>query len=133
MRGDLLVTGLAEVATPRGTTPRRGPEQAKVERLRGAEVLCRAGRIAFVGSGEERRRRFGDLDGTPRLDGKGGTLVPGFVDPHTHLVYAGDRREELRRRLTGTSYAEIAAEGGGILGTVVATRAATDTALATVK
>jgi imidazolonepropionase len=64
------------------------------------------------------------------VDAHGGAVVPGFVDPHTHLVFAGDRREELRRRLTGTTYAEIAAEGGGILGTVVATRAATDAALA---
>ena len=60
------------------------------------------------------------------IDAHGGAVVPGFVDPHTHVVFAGDRRDELRRRLTGATYAEIAAEGGGILGTVVATRAATE-------
>ena len=64
------------------------------------------------------------------IDAQGGAVVPGFVDPHTHVVFAGDRREELRRRLTGTTYAQIAAEGGGILGTVVATRAASDHQLA---
>jgi imidazolonepropionase len=58
------------------------------------------------------------------LDAAGGTVVPGFVDPHTHVVYAGDRREELRRRLAGATYAEIAASGGGIVGTVSATREA---------
>src|SRR5947199_27215 len=63
-------------------------------------------------------------------DAQGGAVVPGFVDPHTHVVFAGDRREELRRRLTGTTYAQIAAEGGGILGTVVATRAASGDQLA---
>jgi imidazolonepropionase len=52
--------------------------------------------------------------------------VPGFVDPHTHVVYAGDRRSELQRRLGGESYAAIAAGGGGIVQTVVATRAATE-------
>ena len=47
---------------------------------------------------------------------------PGFVDPHTHVVYAGDRRDELARRLAGATYAEIAAAGGGIVRTVAATR-----------
>src|SRR5262249_21901192 len=64
------------------------------------------------------------------IDARGGAVVPGFVDPHTHAVFAGDRREELRRRLAGLTYAEIAAEGGGILSTVVATRAATEAHLA---
>ena len=57
---------------------------------------------------------------TPR----GGAVVPGFVDPHTHVVFAGDRRDELRRRLGGATYAEIAAGGGGIVSSVAATRAA---------
>jgi len=54
------------------------------------------------------------------------SIVPGFVDPHTHLVFAGDRRNELRRRLAGESYASIAASGGGIVATVRATRAASE-------
>jgi imidazolonepropionase len=53
-------------------------------------------------------------------------VVPGFVDAHTHAVFAGDRRDELRRRLGGATYAHIAAEGGGILQTVAATRSATE-------
>jgi imidazolonepropionase len=52
--------------------------------------------------------------------------VPGFVDPHTHAVYAGDRRDELHRRLAGATYADIAATGGGIVSTVKATREATE-------
>ena len=63
------------------------------------------------------------------VDAGGGTVLPGFVDPHTHVVYAGDRREELRRRLAGATYAEIAAAGGGILSTVRATREASEDAL----
>ena len=58
------------------------------------------------------------------IDAGGCTVVPGFVDPHTHLIFGGDRREELRQRLGGASYAEIAAGGGGIVKTVAATRAA---------
>jgi imidazolonepropionase len=56
--------------------------------------------------------------------------VPGFVDPHTHVVFAGDRRDELRRRLAGATYAQLAAAGGGILSTVRATRAASADELA---
>ena len=126
----LLVMGLAEVATPLGTTPRRGPEQGRIARLPGAEVLCLRGRVAFVGASEERRRRFGELPGVPRLDGRGGTLVPGFVDPHTHLPWAGSREEEFAQRLAGRTYQEIAAAGGGILSTVRATREAGEEQLA---
>jgi imidazolonepropionase len=64
------------------------------------------------------------------IDGRGRSLVPGFVDGHTHVVFAGDRREELRRRLAGATYAEIAAAGGGILSTVRATRAASEDEMA---
>jgi len=63
------------------------------------------------------------------LDATGKTLLPGLVDAHTHPVWAGDRGEEIGRRLSGESYATIAAEGGGILATVRATRAATDAEL----
>ncbi len=127
---DLLITGLAEVATPRGRAPLAGRAQREVARLPGAEVLCRDGRIAFVGPPAERRRRFGELPGAERLDGAGGTLVPGFVDPHTHLPWAGDRAGEFARRLAGATYQEIAAEGGGILATVAATRGASEDELA---
>jgi imidazolonepropionase len=115
---DLLIQNLAEVATPEGTSPRRGDDQRRVSRKPGGEVLCRDGRIAFVGDPEERRRRFGELPEAERLDGRGGTLIPGFVDPHTHLPWAGTRE--------GKTYQEIAAAGGGILSTVAATRRASE-------
>lgn len=124
MTTDLLIENLSEVATPVGPGPLRGADQGRVERLRGVEVLCRNRRIAFVGDPEERRRRFGDLPDAGRLDARGGTLVPGFVDPHTHLPWAGSREEEFSRRLKGATYQEIAAAGGGILSTVAATREA---------
>lgn len=121
---DLLVHNLAEVATPEGSSARRGADQGRVRRLAGAEVLCRDGRIAFVGPPEERLQRFGELPEAERLDGSRGTLVPGFVDPHTHLPWAGSREEEFAARLAGKTYQEIAAAGGGILSTVAATRRA---------
>ena len=121
---DLLIHDLAEVATPEGMSPRRGKEQRRVRRWPGAEVLCRDGRIAFVGDSGERRRLFGELPEAERLDGRGGTLIPGFVDPHTHLPWAGTREEEFAARLAGKTYQEIAAAGGGILSTVATTRRA---------
>src|SRR5690349_7003610 len=130
MPTDLLVHNLSEVATPEGSVPLRGADQRRIRRLRDAEVICRDGRIGFVGSPEERRRSFGELPDAERLDGRGGTLIPGFVDPHTHLPWAGTREEEFVARLAGTTYQEIAAAGGGILSTVRSTREAGEEELA---
>ncbi|MES1243565.1 MAG: imidazolonepropionase [Acidobacteriota bacterium] len=127
---DLLIHNISEVATPQGSSPRRGADQRRALRLRGAEVLCREGLVAFVGSPEERRAAFGELPDAERLDGRGGTLIPGFVDPHTHLPWGGSREEEFAARLAGKSYQEIAAAGGGILSSVAATRRASEEELA---
>jgi imidazolonepropionase len=127
---DLLIHNLSEVATPQGNSPQRGADQRRVLRLREAEVLCRDGRIAFVGSPDERRSAFGELPDAGRLDGRGGTLIPGFVDPHTHLPWSGSREEEFAARLAGKTYQEIAAAGGGILSSVAATRRASEEELA---
>ena len=63
------------------------------------------------------------------IDGSGLIATPGLVDCHTHAVWAGSRADEFRRRLAGASYSEILESGGGILSTVAATRAATDSEL----
>lgn len=120
----LLIENLAEVATPTGAAPLAGADQGRVRRVRQGEVLCEGGRIRFVGTREERRAAFGELADVERLDGGGGTAVPGFVDAHTHLPWAGSREMEFAQRLAGKSYQEIAAAGGGILSTVRSTRAA---------
>jgi imidazolonepropionase len=113
------------VLTCAGPAPRRGAAQRNVSPIPRGIVASSQGRIVFVGTEEE--FRFVPVAPDARVvDAGGGTVLPGFVDPHTHLVYAGDRREELRRRLAGSTYAEIAAEGGGILHTVTATRAASE-------
>jgi len=92
---DLLIENLAEIATPLGTTPRSGAAQSAVRRVRDGEIYCRAGRLAFVGSRSERERMWGELPGVARLDGRRATAVPGFVDAHTHLPWAGSREDEL--------------------------------------
>jgi imidazolonepropionase len=91
-----------------------------------AVIASEAGTIVFVGTEDEWRARGTLVPGGTVVDARGGAVVPGFVDPHTHVVFAGDRRDELRRRLAGATYAEIAGAGGGIVSTVRATRAATE-------
>jgi imidazolonepropionase len=123
---DFLIRNTAEVLTCAGPAPRRGGAQADAGSRPGAVVASHRGTIVFVG-GEDEWRQAGSLapDATV-VDARGGAVVPGFVDPHTHVIFAGDRRHELRRRLGGASYSEIAAAGGGIVSTVRATREASD-------
>jgi imidazolonepropionase len=89
-------------------------------------VRVEAGRI--VGLWPEADFQAAQGEGA-EMAGKGGVLTPGLVDCHTHLVHAGQRAGEFEQRLEGTSYAEIARAGGGILGTVRATRAASEAEL----
>jgi len=127
---DFVVRNASEVLTCAGPAPRRGAAQADVQSLPSAAVAARDGRIVFVGIESLLDREVQLAPDAVVVDARGGAVVPGFVDPHTHVVFAGDRRGELRRRLAGATYAEIAAEGGGILGSVAATREATTDALA---
>ena len=92
-------------------------------------IASRAGEIVYVGSSDNLDRTVEAVAGARRIDAGDVSIVPGFVDPHTHAAFAGDRREELRRRLAGATYAEIAAGGGGIVSTVDATRSASETEL----
>ena len=100
----------------------RGGRYAIVE---DGALLSHDGRIAWIGPSGE--RPAGDPDET--LDAHGALVTPALIDCHTHLVYAGDRSREHEMRLGGATYAEIAAAGGGIASTVLATRAASDAEL----
>ena len=131
MNADFLIRHIRTLVTPVGPAPRRGDDQRHVVSIGDAAIASQNGRIVFVGRDEDCERAVSPTPGTEVLDGSGPTVVPGFVDPHTHVVFAGDRREELRRRLAGASYAEIAADGGGIIKTVRATREASEDDLAT--
>ncbi len=118
----LLVGGAARVVTPLGRAALRRAAMGSLAVLEGAVVRCEDGRIAFVGDRAEHDRRFPPADEV--LDAGGGCVIPGFVDPHTHPVWAGSREGEFNRRLRGETYMEIARSGGGINATVRATRAA---------
>jgi imidazolonepropionase len=121
--GDLVVTNIGTLITPAGPAPRRGAELGAVRETARAAIVAAGGRIAYAGP--EAEMPAGAVPaGATRLDAAGAAVVPGFVDAHTHLAYAGDRDAEIRQRLAGRSYAEIAAAGGGIVRSVAATRAA---------
>lgn len=130
MRADFLLYNASEVLTCAGPAPRRGRDQADAGSIPRAVVAAAGGTIVFVGPEGEWRRAGTLAPGATTFDARGGAVVPGFVDPHTHVVFAGDRRDDLRRRLAGATYAQIAAEGGGIVSTVRATRSADAPALA---
>ena len=111
---NLLVRGIGRLLTMAGPP------------LADAAVVVRDGLVAWAGpssslpAGEE----------LPELDAGGACVVPGFVDPHTHLVWAGSRRRDFEERLAGVPYGAILARGGGIHSTVAATRAASSDSLA---
>jgi len=86
-------------------------------------------RVLFAGRDGDLPASLASAPGARTIDGRTLSAVPGFVDAHTHAIFAGDRRGELRRRLAGASYAEIAAAGGGIVSTVRATREASEAEL----
>jgi len=95
--------------------------------IRNAAVGVSGDRIAWVGP---RGDLGSDVEATTVLSCAGDWLLPGLIDCHTHLVYAGNRANEFERRLNGATYADIAREGGGIAATVRATRAASEDDLA---
>jgi imidazolonepropionase len=126
----LIVEHLDQLYPVSGPAPRRGARQGDVAPIAHGAVACAGERIVAVGTTADVRAAVTLNDDTRVVDGRGHSMVPGFVDPHTHVVFAGDRRDELRQRLAGAGYAEIAAAGGGILSTVEATRAASEDDLA---
>jgi imidazolonepropionase len=123
---DLLVVNAAEVVTCAGFSraAARGTAQADIQVVRDAAVAVRDGRIVEVGDKARLESEYVPATRDGLLDAAGGVVLPGFVDPHTHLVFAGDRLAEWERRLTGETYLDILRAGGGILSTVRATRAA---------
>jgi imidazolonepropionase len=121
---DLAVVRIAELATPEGSTARSGADQGRLSVVRDAAVACRQGRVVFVGAESDLAAAVSLEPGAAVVDARGGTVLPGFVDAHTHLPFAGWRESEFDERRRGATYQEIAARGGGILSTVRATRAA---------
>ena len=130
----LLVEGAAEIVTMAGGI-RAGSSQGDASLLEpGSVVACWEGRILAAGP---RAELLAALEGSgypvarfATVDADGGTVTPGLIDSHTHLLFAGTREGELELRQRGAAYMDVLAAGGGILSTVAATRAATSEQLA---
>jgi imidazolonepropionase len=116
----MLIHSASQLLTLAGG-PQRGSDLGRLSILQDGAVLIRGETIEAVGRSSDLRAAYPD---EPALDAQGCAVLPGFVDPHTHLVWAGDRAAEFEMRLEGKTYLEIMAAGGGIVSTVRATREA---------
>lgn len=123
-----LFQNAAQVLTLAGeAAPRRGLVMNDLGILKDASVLVRNGKIEWIG--EDLAKVPGGIGDAEIVDCRSKVLMPGLVDSHTHLVWAGHRRDELELRLAGADYEAIFAAGGGILSSVRSTRGASDDAL----
>ncbi len=120
---ELLVHSAAQLCTvpPHEGGPQRGSGLGDLGLIPDGAVAIAEGRIVEAGPTARLRARYRALR---EVDAGGRVVMPGFVDPHTHLVWVGDRAAEFEQRIAGASYLEIMAAGGGIMSTVRATRAA---------
>ena len=116
----MLIHSASQLLTLAGG-PQRGNDLGRLGIIPDGAVLVRGEAILATGTSAELRAAYPH---EPELDAGGKVVMPGFVDPHTHLVFAGDRALEFELRLEGKTYLEILAAGGGILSTVQATRRA---------
>ncbi|HEU5367410.1 MAG TPA: imidazolonepropionase [Ktedonobacterales bacterium] len=123
IKADLVVRNIGQLITL-AQTPILGA-QGRLGIIEHGALAARLGRIVWIGV-ESALDQAVDYRQADVLDAEGRPATPGFVDSHTHLLFAGNRAEEFHLRHQGVSYAELAAQGRGILSTVRATRAASD-------
>lgn len=125
-----LVLNASQLLTMAGSErPRAGREKGSVGLLRDAAVLVDEGRILAAGP-RERVLRHPLAEGAKRISAAGGVVTPGFVDAHTHPLFAGPRLDDFEARIGGATYADLAARGGGILWTVNGVRGTAEADLA---
>lgn len=121
-KADLIIYNAGQIATCRSPgRAKKGSEMLDAGVLLDAGIAVNAGKIRAVGKSSEILKNF---ESEISVDAEGGAVVPGFVECHTHLVYAGDRLDEFELKIKGADYLEILEAGGGILSTVEKTRKA---------
>ena len=123
MKVDLLVHSAAQLCTipPHAGAPQRGKRLGDLGLIENGAVAITDGLVVIVGPTPEVRAR---VRAAEEIDASGHVVCPGFVDPHTHVIWVGDRAAEFEQRILGAGYMEIMAAGGGIMSTVRATRSA---------
>ena len=123
MNIDLLITHAAQLLTipAEHGGPQRGARLGDLGLIEDGAVAVQGETIVAAGPTSDLAARF---QAGQTIDATGKVVMPGFVDPHTHLVWAGDRAAEFQQRIAGATYLEIMNAGGGIMSTVRNTRAA---------
>lgn len=130
IRADLVVRHIGELATlTKGSIPRAGRALEELSVRTNAAFAVSKGRFAWIGRDSAVGTAVRPGPGGRTVDAVHGSVVPGFVDAHTHVLFAGERSFELPLKVRGASYAEIARQGGGIFATVRETTAASDATL----
>lgn len=120
----LIVKNASEVVTISGFKAKKGKEMSELNIIKDASVVVEEGKIKAVVKTKELEKGY-DLSAYKIIDATNRSVCPGFVDAHTHFVFAGDRAEEYMWRLKGDSYMSIMERGGGIIHSVMHTREAT--------
>ena len=118
-----LICHAAELVTCAGKGPKHGKDMSDIGLIRDGAVLTDGDKIVAVGTTEQLKQQCSGID-CEIIDATGKTVMPGFVDSHTHFVFGGYRADEFSWRLKGDSYMSIMERGGGINATVSQTRAA---------
>lgn len=120
----ILIENASQVVTChiKGRKFKAGKYQSEIGLLKNTSIYTEGGRIKWIGKSLPKSLRKKDLK---KIDGRGKCVLPGFIDSHTHLVFAGSRADEFQMRINGSTYEEIAKAGGGIISTVKATRKST--------
>jgi len=121
---NLLLKNISQLVTVRagGAAAKTGPAMRDLGIITDGAVLCRQGRVAWVGAMRDFHERL--PSDFPEYDGSGMVVLPGFVDSHTHMMFAGTREKEFALRSAGATYLEIAQSGQGILSTLANVRSA---------
>ena len=128
----LLLTNIGQLLTLKDITgrnePRRGRELLELGIIENAAIFCREGKIAAVGSEVEIGARATQEIGSDLrvFDCRGGTVLPGFVDSHTHPVFVSPRLVDFEQRIQGSTYEQIANAGGGIRSSIERVRKASE-------
>jgi len=117
---DLIIKNAGELLTLSSSFT----EESGLGMIQKGAVAIKKGRVFWVGKTEEISGKFSLSRDGRKIDGTGKVVMPGLIDAHTHLIFAGSRENEFEQRIQGLSYQEIAGRGGGILSTVEATRQA---------
>jgi imidazolonepropionase len=125
MKADVLITGISQLVTAEGASPKHGRAMRELKTVEKAAIAISAGVIVWTGRESEWK---GETE--VNVDVGGRAVVPGLVDPHTHAVWAGNRLADFEARTSGSTYEEILAAGGGIRSTIRATAALSEGNLA---